>query len=69
MMAEQFVRPFLVPPDATISLQKDYDPGYTADYLTKKQARKELQAGIKQLVRTGRVAMVRGRSRTDGGAG
>ena len=33
-----------------ISLRKDYDPGYKADYVSKKDAAKRLQEGIERLV-------------------
>ena len=49
-MSEDFFRPFLVPPGTTISLRKDYDPGYKAEYVTKKDAAQRLQEGIERLI-------------------
>lgn len=40
---------FLVPPGAKISLQKDYDPAYKAEFIEKSDAVKRLQTGIEQL--------------------
>ncbi|AFZ24074.1 Polyphosphate:AMP phosphotransferase [Cylindrospermum stagnale PCC 7417] len=40
---------FLVPPGAIISLQKDYDPAYKAEFIEKADAVKRLQTGIEQL--------------------
>lgn len=50
MKREEFLRPFLVPPGTKISLKRDYDPGYKADYVKKKDAAKRLQEGIKRLI-------------------
>ena len=41
--------PFLVPPGTKISLGKDYDPGYTDDYTSKKDATEKLQTDVEQL--------------------
>ncbi len=49
-MSEDFFRPFLVPPGTAISLRKDYDPGYKAEYVTKKDAAQRLQEGIERLI-------------------
>lgn len=45
----EFMRPFLVPPDPKISLTKDYDPDYKADYLKKSDAKRDLQEVIKAI--------------------
>lgn len=50
MKENDFIRPFLVPPGASISLRKDYDPGYKADYVSKQDAGERLQKGIERLV-------------------
>ena len=50
MKREEFVRPFLVPPGSKISLKKDYDPGFKADYASKSDADQKLQADIQQLI-------------------
>lgn len=39
---------FLVPPDKTIKL-KDYDPTYTGDFKSKKEAKEKLKSDIKRL--------------------
>lgn len=49
MKLDEFIEPFLVPPDRRISLTKDYDPGYKAKYLTKADAKAKLAEGIEQL--------------------
>jgi len=46
---ETFIRPFIVPPGKKISLKKDYDPGYTAKFVTKKDAVQILQRGVQLL--------------------
>jgi len=51
MKAKRSVSPFLVPPNARISLKKDYDPGYTDDFTSKKDASEKLQADIEQLAK------------------
>ncbi len=49
MNFETFIRPFIVPPGKKISLKKDYDPGYTAKFVTKKDAVQILQRGVQLL--------------------
>jgi len=44
-----FVRPFLVSPGQKISLAKDYDPDYKANYLKKSDAKRDLHEVIKAL--------------------
>jgi PPK2 family polyphosphate:nucleotide phosphotransferase len=46
---DSFIRPLIVPPGEKISLEKDYDPAYKPDYLTKEDANLELQESIKLL--------------------
>lgn len=46
---EEIIKTFVVPPDKKISLKKDYDSGYKADYVTKEDAAGMLQEGIEQL--------------------
>lgn len=46
---QEIIKSFLVPPNKKISLKKDYDPGYKADYFTKEDAAGMLQEGIEQL--------------------
>lgn len=41
--------PFIVPPGTNISLKKDYDPAYKADFAEKSDAATKLQIGVKQL--------------------
>jgi PPK2 family polyphosphate:nucleotide phosphotransferase len=41
--------PFIVVPGTKISLQDDYDPSYKAEFHEKADAKKKLQAGIKEL--------------------
>jgi hypothetical protein len=43
------IRPFIVPPEQKISLAKDYDPAYKADYLKKSKAKGQLKEGIEAL--------------------
>lgn len=40
---------FIVVPNQTISLERDYNPDYKDDFSNKKQAQKRLKTGIKQL--------------------
>ncbi|NJO39821.1 MAG: polyphosphate kinase 2 family protein [Cyanobacteria bacterium CRU_2_1] len=40
---------FIVKPNSAISLEKDFDPSYKADYITKKDATGKLQSDIKRL--------------------
>jgi len=49
MKLKHFIRPFLVPPGKQVSLAKDYDPAYKADYLNKAEAEAKLQQGIRLL--------------------
>lgn len=51
MDTDAFLRPFLVPPGRPIVLARDYDPGYTGDFLTKSEAEAALRRGIEQLAR------------------
>jgi PPK2 family polyphosphate:nucleotide phosphotransferase len=44
-----FIRPFLVKPGKPISLARDYDPTYKADYLDKQQAEAKLAEGVERL--------------------
>ncbi|PSF37626.1 hypothetical protein C7H19_08715 [Aphanothece hegewaldii CCALA 016] len=46
---EEIIKSFLVPSNKKISLKKDYDPSYKADYVTKEDAAGMLQEGIEQL--------------------
>jgi PPK2 family polyphosphate:nucleotide phosphotransferase len=46
-----FIRPFVVPTGKKISLRHDYDPGYKADFLKKKEAAVKLRDGIEQLAK------------------
>ncbi len=50
MKERDLIRPLLVPPGTTISLRKDYDPDYKADYVTKEDAAERLQEGIERLI-------------------
>jgi PPK2 family polyphosphate:nucleotide phosphotransferase len=43
------IRRLVVEPGSTISLKKDYDPGYTADFLDKGEAKDLHEEGIKKL--------------------
>src|SRR5579883_538502 len=47
-----FIHPFVVPSGKKISLHKDYDPTYKADYLNKSDAAIKLQEGIEALVKS-----------------
>jgi PPK2 family polyphosphate:nucleotide phosphotransferase len=51
MKAKKSPSPFLIPPGVEISLRKNYDPGYTDDYTSKKDAAEKLQADIEQLAK------------------
>jgi PPK2 family polyphosphate:nucleotide phosphotransferase len=51
MKLDQIIKTFVVPSGKTISLKRDYDPAYTADYLNKEDAQKMLQDGIEQLAK------------------
>jgi PPK2 family polyphosphate:nucleotide phosphotransferase len=45
----EFIEPFRVKPDTTVSLEKDFDPGYKAHYLDKQEAQGLLQLEIQML--------------------
>jgi PPK2 family polyphosphate:nucleotide phosphotransferase len=49
MKADDFLRPFLVPPGKKISLVNDYDPRFTADYVKKADAKEKLEEGVQRL--------------------
>jgi PPK2 family polyphosphate:nucleotide phosphotransferase len=49
MEIDEAIRSFRVPPGAKISLKKDFDSGYKADYVKKKDADELLQKGVEQL--------------------
>jgi len=51
MRARKSKSPFLVPPGTRISLARDYDPGYTGGFPSKKRAAEKLQADIKRLAK------------------
>lgn len=51
MKSEDLTRLFLVPPDRKISLKKDFDPGYKADYLQKEDAAGKLQEDVQLLAK------------------
>ena len=40
------IKPFVVKPGSAVSLGKDFDPGYTAEYLQKEQSDELLQEGV-----------------------
>ena len=44
-----FIQPFIVPPGKKISLKKDYDPHYSADYVKKSEADEKLAEGVQLL--------------------
>src|SRR5262249_47610237 len=48
---EERIHEFLVRPGSKVSLKKDFDPGYTAKYLTEAEARSKLQGGIRLLAK------------------
>jgi PPK2 family polyphosphate:nucleotide phosphotransferase len=45
----EFIEPLRVPPGSPVDLAKDFDPGYKADFLTKKDGKKVLRNGIAAL--------------------
>ena len=45
----EFIEPLRVPPGSRVDLAKDFDPGYKADFLTKKDGKKVLRNGIAAL--------------------
>jgi len=47
--AREEIQRLIVEPGSTISLKKDYDPKYTADFLDKGEAKDLLEEGIKKL--------------------
>lgn len=49
MQPERLIRPLIVPPGKKISLKRDYDPGYTAKFLTKRDASRILQRDVQLL--------------------
>ncbi len=46
---DEFIRPFVVSPGARVALPADFDPGYKADFLDKKEAARILEIGIQRL--------------------
>jgi PPK2 family polyphosphate:nucleotide phosphotransferase len=46
---QQLIEQFLIPPGKPISLRKDFDPGYTAEYVRKRDARSLLERDIERL--------------------
>jgi PPK2 family polyphosphate:nucleotide phosphotransferase len=48
-MSDDFVQRFRVPPGSSVELGRDYDPGYTGKYASKKEAVDELKEGIARL--------------------
>jgi PPK2 family polyphosphate:nucleotide phosphotransferase len=48
-LTREEIRRLLVEPGSTISLKKDFDPEYTAEFLDKGEARDLLEEGIKKL--------------------
>ncbi|WP_421654666.1 polyphosphate kinase 2 family protein [Leptothermofonsia sp. ETS-13] len=51
MEFDKLIQSFIVPPKQKISLKKDYDPAYKADFLKKEDAQQILQEGIQQLAK------------------
>lgn len=51
MKLEDQIRPFLVPPGQKISLARDYDPGYKADFIKKEDAAEKLREGVELLAK------------------
>ncbi|UBF28791.1 polyphosphate kinase 2 family protein [Kovacikia minuta CCNUW1] len=51
MNSDDFTRAFIVPPNKKISLKKDYNPAYKADFLKKAEAQQKLQEGVAQLAK------------------
>ena len=45
------IKRFSVPSDRHISLDRDYDTGYTNEYVNKDDAKKQLKKGVKQLAK------------------
>ena len=46
---DRFIKPMRVEPGRRIRLPKDFDPGYTADFVKKEQATEMLQQGVQWL--------------------
>ena len=46
---EKLVGPLRVPTGKKVSLPKDFDPGYTADFVTKEDAQEDLREGVEIL--------------------
>jgi PPK2 family polyphosphate:nucleotide phosphotransferase len=46
---QQLIEQFLIPPGKAVSLRKDFDPGYTAEYVRKRDARSLLERDIERL--------------------
>ncbi len=46
---EKLLDVLMVPPGKTIKLKKDYDPGFTGDFMKKKEAKERLAEGVKLL--------------------
>ena len=49
MKLEKSLRPFIVPPGRQISLKKEFDPGYTANFVKEKETAAILQRGVQLL--------------------
>lgn len=48
---DEFIRPFIVPPGAKISLARDYDPSYQGDYVSRVDAAADLTKGVELLAK------------------
>jgi len=46
---QRLIAPFRVPPGTRVHLPKDFDPGYTADFVQKEDAEEALQDGVAAL--------------------
>jgi PPK2 family polyphosphate:nucleotide phosphotransferase len=46
---QDFIKPFIVRPGESMSLRKDFDPGYKSNYVRKSEARVRLDSGIQRL--------------------
>jgi PPK2 family polyphosphate:nucleotide phosphotransferase len=51
MKLEDRIRPFLAPPGQKISLARDYDPAYKADFIKKEDAAEKLREGVELLAK------------------
>jgi len=49
MEHEDLIRPLIVRPGSKISLKKDYDPGYSGQYVSKQDAKSQLKQGVADL--------------------